>query len=76
MTVFAKMVIALSYDGTVKSRKDRRQAETLMTAMIDTRRSDALADAYMEAWDRGSAWREAIRESQRSFDADVWRRIR
>jgi len=63
-------------DGTVKSRKDRRQAEVLMTAMLDTRRSDALADAYMEAWDRGPAWREAIEESQRSFDEESWQRLR
>ncbi len=63
-------------DGTVKSRKDRRQAEVLMTALIETRRSDALADAYMEAWDRGPAWREAIEESQRSLDEESWQRLR
>jgi hypothetical protein len=66
----------LDDDGTVKSRKDRRQAETLMTTMIEIRKSDALADAYMEAWDRGPAWREAIRESQRSFDGDTLQRLR
>ncbi len=66
----------LNDDGTAKSRKDRSQAEVLMTAMINLRRSDGLADAYMEAWDRGPAWRDAIRESQRSLDEETWRRLR
>jgi hypothetical protein len=50
-------------DGTAKSRKDRLQAATLMEAMIETRQGQALADAYMEAWERGPAWREAMGES-------------
>jgi hypothetical protein len=49
--------------GTAKSRKDRQQAATLMEAMIETRQANSLADAYMEAWDRGPAWRTAISES-------------
>jgi hypothetical protein len=56
------------HDGTAKSRKDRLQAMTLMGSMIELRQGDALADAYMEAWDRGPAWKEAIRESLRSLD--------
>jgi hypothetical protein len=50
-------------DGTAKSRKDRQQAQTLMETMIELRQGDAVADAYMEAWDRGPAWREAIEGS-------------
>jgi len=53
---------------TAKSRKDRLQAQTLMEAMIQVRQGGALADAYMEAWDRGPAWKEAIVESLRSFE--------
>lgn len=49
--------------GTAKSRKDRQQAATLMEAMIETRQANSLADAYIEAWDRGPAWRTAISES-------------
>ena len=37
------------------------QAATIMQAMIDQRQSDELADAFLEAYDRGPAWREAIR---------------
>lgn len=54
-------------DGLAKSRKDLQQAEELMQAMVQTRQTDALAEAYMTAWDRGPAWREAIGQS--------WRRI-
>ncbi|TDQ16193.1 hypothetical protein DEV91_13324 [Phyllobacterium brassicacearum] len=55
-------------DGTGKSRKDRLQSRTLMEAMLGSRQGDALADAYMEAWDRGNAWKEAITESMRSYE--------
>ncbi len=55
-------------DGTGKSRKDRLQSRTLMAAMLGCRQGDALADAYMEAWDRGNAWKEAIMESMRSYE--------
>ena len=55
-------------DGTGKSRKDRLQSRTLMEAMLGSRQGDALADAYMEAWDRGNAWKEAIMESMRSYE--------
>ena len=57
-------------DGTAKSAKDRLQAMTLMTAMIELRQKEDLAEAYMEAWDRGPAWKEAILASMRTFDAN------
>jgi hypothetical protein len=57
-------------DGTAKSRKDRLQAAILMEAMIETRQAEALADSFMEAWDRGPAWREAITTSFRAIADD------
>lgn len=47
-------------DGTAKNRKDVLQAAAILSAMIEQRRGDDVADAYMEAYDRGPAWREAI----------------
>ena len=58
-------------DGTAKSRKDRQQASTLIQIMADQRQSDALADAYIEAWDRGPAWREALSASLRQLSREV-----
>ena len=46
-----------------KSRKDRLQATAIMEAMIQQRQNAELADAFMEAWDRGPAWRRAIGDS-------------
>jgi hypothetical protein len=54
-------------DGTAKSRKDRQQAQTLIETMIELRQGETIADAYMEAWDRGPGWREAIESSMRSL---------
>ncbi|HEY9214408.1 MAG TPA: GSU2403 family nucleotidyltransferase fold protein [Ancylobacter sp.] len=62
-------------DGTAKSDKDRDQAVTLMDAMIETRRSEALAEAYMEAWERGPAWRDAIGASLRAVSEDTRERL-
>lgn len=58
-------------DGTAKARKDRQQAVTLMEAMIAVRQRDDLADAYMEAWDRGAAWRDAIQASMRTLPQEI-----
>ncbi|TCQ95818.1 GSU2403 family nucleotidyltransferase fold protein [Neorhizobium sp. JUb45] len=46
--------------GRGKQDKDLQQAALLCEALQQTRRSDDLADAYTEAWERGSAWQEAI----------------
>jgi len=62
-------------DGTAKGHKDRLQALTLMDAMLELRQGETLADAFMEAWDRGPSWKDAIRESLRSFDDDAADRI-
>jgi hypothetical protein len=53
-------------DATAKRRKDRQQAQILMEAMAATNQAVALADAYIEAWNRGAAWRDAL---SRSFAA-------
>jgi hypothetical protein len=55
-------------NGIGKSNKDRRQAITLMQALIETRRTADLAEAYMEAWERGPHWQEAIRKSIGALD--------
>lgn len=57
-------------EGTAKSAKDRLQAITLMKAMIELRQKEGLAEAYIEAWDRGPAWRDAISSSLRSYSDD------
>ncbi len=65
-------------DGSAKSRKDLLQATTLAEALIETRQTEALADAYMAAWEKGPAWREAmvaglgsIEPSRRDFIASA-----
>ncbi len=63
-------------DGTAKSRKDRLQAVTLLDTMIGLRQHETVADAYMEAWDRGPAWRNAMEESLRALDPDMADRLR
>jgi hypothetical protein len=50
-------------NGRDKRQKDMRQAETLMQAMIATRQIVPLADAFIEAWQRGQSWRSAITQS-------------
>lgn len=47
-------------NGIFKRSKDVRQASLLFEALIGTRRHCDLADAFVEAWDRGSSWRAAI----------------
>ena len=50
-------------DVMAKSAKDRLQARSIFEAMIKNRQNADFASAYMEAWDRGEAWKEAIRKS-------------
>lgn len=58
--------------GEAKDRKDLNQAVSLFRAMIELRRSDDLADAWMEARDRGPAWRTAIDASVRRLSPSDW----
>ena len=55
-------------DMAVKSAKDRLQARAIFDAMIRNRQHAELGAAYMEAWDRGDSWREAITQSVSSYD--------
>jgi hypothetical protein len=61
--------------GTAKSRKDRMQAVTIMEAMIEQRRTEDLAEAFLEAYERGQAWKEGIRKSMNQIEDDARRRI-
>jgi hypothetical protein len=63
-------------DGLGKNRKDVSQAVAIMQAMIQTRQREPLAEAYMEAWDRGEAWREAIRQSLNTLEPGILLGIR
>ncbi|MEI9923538.1 MAG: GSU2403 family nucleotidyltransferase fold protein [Bradyrhizobium sp.] len=55
-------------DVTAKSAKDRLQARSIFEAMIANRQNADFASAYTEAWDRGEAWKEAIRKSIESYN--------
>jgi hypothetical protein len=57
------------HTSVAKSEKDLRQASALSEAMIETRRHADLATAFTEAWNRGPAWKEALRHSQSRLDA-------
>lgn len=58
-------------DGTAKARKDLAQAAILTEALAMVQQQDDLASAFVEAWDRGPAWREAIARSIRMLEAPV-----
>lgn len=47
-------------NGISKREKDVYQASLLIEALKITRRQDELAEAFAEAWNRGSQWRGAI----------------
>ncbi len=47
--------------SALKRDKDIMQAGTLVEALLQTKRSPDLAMAYIEAWERGPAWEEAIK---------------
>lgn len=47
-------------NGQAKRDKDIRQAKLLFEALALTRRQDDLAEAFVEAWQRGPHWRSSI----------------
>ena len=49
-------------EGQQKARKDRAQADFLVRFLAEER-PDALAEAYQQARNAGSAWRKAIDQS-------------
>jgi hypothetical protein len=55
-------------DVMAKSAKDRLQARAIFEAMIANRQHADMATAFMEAWDRGDAWRDAITKSLATYD--------
>jgi hypothetical protein len=55
-------------DATAKSAKDRLQARSIFEAMMKNRQHGDIATAFMEAWERGEAWKDAIRKSLASYD--------
>ena len=44
------------------------KAAAIMEAMIEQRQTEDVADAFMEAYGRGPAWKEAIRKSLSEID--------
>jgi len=44
------------------------KAAAIMEAMIEQRQTEDVADAFMEAYGRGPAWKEAIRNSLSEID--------
>lgn len=47
-------------NGFAKREKDLHQASLLIDAMAETRRLSDLAEAYIEAWERGEHWQRAL----------------
>ena len=56
-------------EGAAKTDKDRHQGAMLLRTMLLLRREQDLADVWMEAWDRGPSWREAMGDSLRASPA-------
>jgi hypothetical protein len=63
-------------DATAKAAKDRLQARSIFEAMIANRQHADLASAFMEAWDRGDHWIDAIRKSIATYDDDFQNSLR
>lgn len=59
-----KLIVSMRRRGdpgsVLKSRKDLDQAMAIMTAMINARMNDDLADAFCEAMDRGPSWKQLL----------------
>ncbi len=55
-------------ETATKRAKDLLQARSIFEAMIKNRQHVDIASAFIEAWDRGKAWKDAIRKSIASYD--------
>jgi hypothetical protein len=57
-----KLIVSVErqQQGGEKSLKDIDQASSLIEALTVTRRQDDLGLAWIEAWNRGPSWREAL----------------
>ena len=62
-------------DGGAKAAKDRQQAATLLSAMVLLRREEDVAEAWMEAWDRGPSWRDALEAILKVMDEALRTRL-
>ena len=59
-----KLIVAnqrLTGSGIAKREKDLQQSRQLFEALVVARMDRELADAFVEAWERGPSWQEAIR---------------
>lgn len=55
-------------NGFAKREKDLHQASLLIEAMGETRRLSDLAEAYIEAWERGEHWQRALAGALHAFE--------
>lgn len=62
--------------AVAKSEKDRVQARSIFEAMIENRQHADAASAFIEAWDRGKAWQDAIRRSVANYDDEFQMQLR
>ncbi|RWG53817.1 MAG: hypothetical protein EOQ64_22715 [Mesorhizobium sp.] len=67
-----KLIVAARRERSApaKREKDLHQASLLIEALETTRRRDDLAHAFAEAWNRGEAWREALRKGLQLLQPD------
>lgn len=63
-------------ESRTKARKDLTQAALLIEALHQRRLQRDLADAWIEAWKRGPAWREALRRARSKLDPEIDRALR
>lgn len=60
-----KMILATRRPaGESKQLKDLRQANSIATALLETRRHDDLIEAFQEAVERGPHWRDALENAR------------
>jgi len=57
--------------SVLKRDKDVRQAASLIEALTQTRRQQELSEVWVEAWGRGDAWREALKEGASLMPRDA-----
>jgi hypothetical protein len=60
-----KLLVAISRPSTEKTKiaKDRRQASDLIEAFQEIGRLHDIGLAWMDAWERGNAWKRRLRDS-------------
>jgi hypothetical protein len=58
-----KVIVAVERQDTAKSDKDIAQADTLIQVLA-TKRPIELAEAWQEAWETGSRWRDKLKKGR------------